>query len=171
MPSHSPGVVRLADRIADALYRQIENDEPERIDVVFTDWRPGEGASIVRHRLLPLDAQALARAAAAGPAEPRSPTATSPMANLPPARLLAELTEDYVFARLCNAALHAFAAENEARIQAMASAHRQVERQLAELEARQRRVRQEAITAEIIELAAGETASRQNHHPTRRNDP
>jgi F-type H+-transporting ATPase subunit gamma len=36
-----------------------------------------------------------------------------------------------------------------------------VERQLASLQARQRAVRQEEITEEVIELAAGETASRQ----------
>jgi F-type H+-transporting ATPase subunit gamma len=63
-------------------------------------------------------------------------------------------------AQICNAALHAFAAENEARMQAMASAREQIERQLAALRSTQRRVRQEEITAEIIELAAGETASR-----------
>jgi len=72
--------------------------------------------------------------------------------------LLAGLTEDYLHAQLCHAALHAFAAENEARVQAMASAHRQVERQSDALLALQRRVRQEEITVEIVELAAGEAA-------------
>jgi len=43
----------------------------------------------------------------------------------------------------------------------MAAARQQVERTLAELQARQRLVRQEEITAEVIELAAGETASQQ----------
>ena len=71
-----------------------------------------------------------------------------------------ELTADYLHAQLCNAALHAFAAENEARMEAMAAAHNQIERQLSSLRATQRLVRQEEITAEIIELAAGETASR-----------
>ena len=36
----------------------------------------------------------------------------------------------------------------------------QIDRQLTSLQAIQRQVRQEAITEEIIELAAGETASR-----------
>ena len=45
-------------------------------------------------------------------------------------------------------------------MEAMASAHQQVERQLSSLQSTQRVVRQEEITAEIIELAAGETASR-----------
>ncbi len=45
-------------------------------------------------------------------------------------------------------------------MEAMASAHSQIDLQLSELQATQRTVRQEEITAEIIELAAGETASR-----------
>ena len=45
-------------------------------------------------------------------------------------------------------------------MEAMAAAHNQIERQLSTLQATQRHVRQEEITAEIIELAAGETASR-----------
>lgn len=49
-------------------------------------------------------------------------------------------------------------------MEAMAAARGQIEHQLAELQATQRHLRQEEITAEIIELAAGETASRTNHH-------
>jgi F-type H+-transporting ATPase subunit gamma len=45
-------------------------------------------------------------------------------------------------------------------MEAMAAARSQIERQLSSLQATQRMVRQEEITAEIIELAAGETASR-----------
>jgi F-type H+-transporting ATPase subunit gamma len=62
-------------------------------------------------------------------------------------------------AQLCRAGLHAFEAENQARMEAMAAARKQVERQLSRLQARQRLVRQEEITAEVVELAAGETAS------------
>ena len=51
-------------------------------------------------------------------------------------------------------------------MEAMAAARNQIERQLSALQATQRQVRQEEITAEIIELAAGETASRSRPHPT-----
>ena len=81
------------------------------------------------------------------------------MLNLAPAALLRDLAADYVYAQLCKAALHAFAAENEARMEAMAAARSGIERQLSSLQAKQRQVRQEEITAEIIELAAGVTAS------------
>ncbi|MGE0311728.1 MAG: F0F1 ATP synthase subunit gamma [Lautropia sp.] len=158
MPSHSNGIVRLADRVADALYRLLGSDDPERIDVAFTVLPAGAAPVVERQHLYPLDLDALERRTAS---LRREGAGGAPLTTLAPSRLLAALTEDYVFARLCHAALHAFAAENEARMQTMAAAHRQIERRLAALEARQRRVRQDAITEEIVELAAGEAASRQ----------
>ena len=47
-----------------------------------------------------------------------------------------------------------------ARMEAMASARTQIERQLSRLQASQKLVRQEEITEEIIELAAGAAAAR-----------
>ena len=157
MPSHSPGIPKLADRIAEALYARIATGEINRLDAVFSRWRPSCGVRIERRQLFPLDMSAFARPEGADPA----------LLNLPPEGLLVDLTADYVHAQLCNAALHAFAAENEARMEAMAMARRQIERQLSDLQATQRLVRQEEITAEIIELAAGERASRP-HSPDRR---
>ena len=149
MPAHAPGLPKLADRIATALYAHIAAGGIGRLDAVFSHIRPGQGVKIERRRLFPLDLAAFPQDVAAG----------APMVNLPPAALLDELTADYVHALLCNAALHSFAAESEARMEAMAAAHTQVERQLSSLRAMQRQVRQEEITAEIIELAAGEAAS------------
>ena len=150
MPSHSLGVPKLADHIAEALYARISMGEIDRLDAVFSQWQPGHGIHVERNRLFPFDMSAF----------PRSTDANAPLLNLACETLLSELTADYMHAQLCNAALHAFAAENEARMEAMAAAHKQIERQLSSLQATQRLVRQEEITAEIIELAAGETASR-----------
>lgn len=150
MPSQSRGVARLADRIAGAIYARIGAGGIDRLDAVFSEWRPTEGLRVLRRRLFPFDLGALARPVPGGP----------PLRNLPPDELLRDLTADYMHAQLCDAALHAFAAENEARVAAMASARKEIDRQLAALRAAQRQVRQEDITDEIIELAAGETASR-----------
>ncbi|SDS51598.1 F0F1 ATP synthase subunit gamma [Bradyrhizobium canariense] len=149
MPSHSLGVPKLADRIAAALYARIGTGEIDRLDAVFSRWQPGDGMHIERRRLFPLDMTSF----------PRPANTDTPLVNLPSEQLLSGLTADYLHAQLCSAALHAFAAENEARMAAMASARHQIERQLSTLQATQRLVRQEEITAEIIELAAGETAS------------
>jgi F-type H+-transporting ATPase subunit gamma len=150
MPSHSPGIPKFADRIADALYARIARGEIDRLDAVFSQWRPGYGTHVERRCLFPLDRTVF----------PRLSDAEPPLLNLAPKSLLRALTSDYMHAQLSNAALHAFAAENEARMEAMAAARSQIERQLSALQATQRLVRQEEITAEIIELAAGATVSR-----------
>ncbi len=155
MPSQSIGAPKLADQIAEALYPRIANGEVEALDVVFTRWRPGEGPVVERRRLFPLDIDAFRRPAGVN----------APLLDLSPATLLSALTADYLHAQLCDAALHAFAAENEARMEAMAAARRQIDRQLAELQATERQVRQEEITSEILELAAGEAASQ--HGPAK----
>ena len=155
MPSHSLGLPKLADQISEALYTRIATGEIDRLGAVFSQWRPGRGIQINRCRLFPLDLSDF----------PHSESVDAPLLNLASETLLIELTADYVHAQLCNTALHAFAAENEARMEAMTLARSQIERQLSSLQATQRIVRQEEITAEIIELAAGETASRSDRSP------
>ncbi|CAN5678669.1 FoF1 ATP synthase subunit gamma [soil metagenome] len=150
MPSHSPGIPKLADQIADALYRRVAAGGIYQLDAVFVEWRPGTGLQVERRRLFPFEPAAF----------PPLKDNNRPIVNLTPAALLTALSADYLHAQLCKAALHAFAAENEARMEAMAAARSHIERQLATLQASQRLVRQAEITAEIIELAAGETASR-----------
>ena len=150
MPSHSPGIPKLADRIAQALYKRIVEGAIDRPDVVFSRWKSGHGIRVERRRLFPFDLAAF----------PHPKANDAPLLNLAPAALLRDLTADYMHAQLCKAALHAFAAENEARMEAMAAARSGIARQLSSLQAKQRQVRQEEITAEIIELAAGVTASR-----------
>jgi F-type H+-transporting ATPase subunit gamma len=54
--------------------------------------------------------------------------------------------------------MHAFEAENEARMLAMTSAKTNIETKLAGLSQRERQLRQEEITTEIVELAAGTKA-------------
>jgi F-type H+-transporting ATPase subunit gamma len=150
LPAHSLGIPKLADQILEALYTRIATGEIDRLDAVFSRWQPGRGGQIERRRLFPLDLTAF----------PPSTEANRPLVNLPAEALLTNLTADYMHAQLCKAALHAFAAENEARMEAMAAARAQIDRRLTDLQATQSRVRQEEITIEIIELAAGETASR-----------
>ena len=157
IPSHTPGIPKLADTIAGALYARLAAGGIGRLEAIFCRWEPGRGIQTTRRVLFPLHPAAF----------PTMNKTTAPLLNLPPATLLQALTADYLHAELCRAALHAFAAENEARMEAMAAAHTQTKRELASLQATQRRVRQEEITAEIIELAAGEAASRERESAPR----
>ena len=149
-PAHAPGIPKLADQIVTALYARIATGEIDRLDVVYCQWRPGQAMHVERKPLFPFDAAAF----------PAPKDTNTPLLYLPPATLLSALTADYLHALLCEAALGGFAAENEARMEAMAAARTQIDRQLAALQATERQVRQEQITAEIIELASGEAASR-----------
>jgi F-type H+-transporting ATPase subunit gamma len=150
MPAQPQGVARLADRLLAAVEAPIAAGEVDRVVVIHSLWRPGEGVQVVRRRLFPFDFKAFALPA----------HAAAPLMNLPPETLIRDLAFDFLHAQLCDAALNAFAAENEARVETMAAARREIDRQLDELRATQRLVRQDEITAEIVELAAGETASR-----------
>ena len=143
-PAASAGVPGLAGRIAQALYEGIANTGIGAVEALYCRWLPAAGLQLQRRRLLPLDPADFPAAA------PHNP----PLLTLPPAALLEGLTADHVHAVLCQAALHSFVAENEARMATMAAAHLHIEAQLQGLEQTRRVVRQEEITAEIIELAA-----------------
>jgi len=144
MISHVDETPLLADRIADALYERLGAGEAARVTLIHGAPASGGGARLVGRPLVPLD---LARI-------PVSRALVAPLMTLPPRRLMAELAQEYVFAQLCEAVALSFAAENEARMLTMISARGNVRKTLDELTARYRRLRQEEITAEIIELAA-----------------
>lgn len=143
LPSHTLGIPKLADRITTAIYDAVAEGRIDELNVLFTGWISGRPA-LVRQRLFPIDLSDLPSA-----------TAERPLTHLPEDTLIASLGQDYFNAQVCKAALHAFAAENEARMEAMSSAGNQIARELETFQATLRRVRQEAITAEIIELGTG----------------
>lgn len=146
LPSHTSGIPKLADQITMAIYHAVGAGQIECLDVMFTMWDANRPV-LVRQRLFPIDMADLPPAAA-----------QPPLMQMPGDALIASLGQDYFNALVCKAALHAFAAENEARMAAMSSAGSQIARELETFEATLRRVRQESITAEIIELGTGAAA-------------
>jgi F-type H+-transporting ATPase subunit gamma len=140
MPSHSPGIVKFAEEIMQALFARIATGQIDALDAVFTVWQAG-APTVKRRRLFPVDLP------------PAAALSTRPLINLPAPQLIEKLSADYLHTQISNVALHAFAAENEARMAAMAAARSQIERELETFQALERRVRQEAITSEIIELS------------------
>ena len=111
MATHVDAIPALANRIADALYGMSPQPRFQRSIWLFPALRSTRH-QIDRHSLLPLDLGRFAR-----PTEEQPPLTT-----LSSEILLERLTAEYVYAQLCEAAMHAFAAENEARMMAMASA-------------------------------------------------
>ena len=145
MVAHAEEVPLLASRITDALYSGLEKDQVTRVTVIHTIPAPSAAIEVVERTLLPFD---FARFKVA-------PRSIPPIITLPPEQLLAELAQEYVYAELCEAVMLSFAAENEARMTAMIAARNNVARKLDELVASFRRLRQEEITSEIVELSAG----------------
>ncbi|MEK0083944.1 F0F1 ATP synthase subunit gamma [Benzoatithermus flavus] len=150
MATQAGRIAHVADRLAEALYARVAAGRIVRADLVHA--RPGTGGAVevVRRPLLPLDLRAFAVPAGHLP----------PLITLPPATLLARLATEYVFATLCAAAAESFAAENAARLETTAAAKGHVDETLARLAAEQQRLRQEEITSDIVELAAGAEALR-----------
>jgi len=146
MVSHVDQVATLGGRIVDALYQRLEAGRVGRVTVVHAALAPSLTTEVLSKTVIPFDFDRF----------PLAAKAVAPLLTLPPSVLLARLAEEYVFAELCEAVMQSFAAENEARLRVMMSAHTNVENRLDALTARARVVRQEEITNEIIELA-GET--------------
>lgn len=72
---------------------------------------------------------------------------------------MARLAEEYVFAQFAHAAVEGYAAENTARLSVMVTARENIDEKLDELRGIERRLRQEEITLEVLELAGGSFAS------------
>ena len=150
MASRPDGVPELANRIAEELYRSIADHAIGRVTLMYPVWSEKSGLSVARRRILPYDYSQFRI----------KPTSLPPLRTLPAAVLLAELVEEHVFAQICEAAMSAFAAENEARLAVMSAAKNNIEHLHARLEDLKRQVRQEEITAEVVELALDTAAAR-----------
>lgn len=144
MAAHADAVPEVAGRIVSALYAHLGDGTVSRVTLVHGAPQAAGGADIVTTSLLPFD---FARFAAA-------PRPFPPRVTLP-ARLLQErLAEEYVYTQLCEAVVLSFAAENEARMRAMIAARRNIDDTAQALTQTFQRLRQEQITAEIVELSS-----------------
>jgi F-type H+-transporting ATPase subunit gamma len=150
MPTRVDGIPSFANQLADVLYGYLAQGAITAADILFSRSAPGGGIRIDRHSLLPIDFERFARRI----------DGQRPLTTLGPDVLLERLAAEYVYGQLCQAAMHAFVAENEARMVAMMAAKTNTETKLAALVQRERQLRQDEITTEIIELAAGAEASR-----------
>jgi F-type H+-transporting ATPase subunit gamma len=150
MVGHADAIPRFANRLADDLYDYIARGEVAEVDILYTRSASTGGTEIERHSLLPIDFERFGR----------PPRQEAPLISLPSDTLLDRLAEEYVYAQLCEAALHAYAAENEARMIAMLEARTNIETKLTALSNRERQLRQEEITMEVVELAAGAEAAK-----------
>ena len=154
MTTRIDGIANFANRLANALYGYLAKRAIARVDLLFSRSISGS-IRIDRHSLLPIDFTRFAQQ------EGKQP----PVVELAPGVLLERLAAEYVYGQLCEAAMHAFVAENDARMTAMVAAKNNTEAKLATLQQREQQLRQEKITTEIVELAAGAEALRDSPQP------
>ena len=153
MANQVGNVTDVAERVVAELYARIAKGEIVQVDVFFSRADPSHTLLVKHVRLLPVERETFRI-----PAMP-----ILPLTTIKPEILLACLIQEYIFAKLCEAAMHSLAAENEARMQSMSAATDNIDRTLRDLTQRENAVRQEEVTAEIVELAAGVEARNGNH--------
>jgi F-type H+-transporting ATPase subunit gamma len=150
MASHPDAAGIVAAAIADRLYADVLRGEIAAADMVFPMPGTNGTVTVMRRALLPFDFTRF-----------RSPAAAQmPRTGLPPRELLERLAAEHVYAQLSEAAMLVLAGENQARMMTLAAAKENIAAMLDDLQLQQAGLRQEAITAELVELAAGSDAAR-----------
>lgn len=150
MATHSDGVTGVARRVTSELYRMFVEQAITSIEVIFTREVSGHHTTLHREKLLPLKASVAEENRAM----------MLPIVNMNPRRLLDELAAEYLFALVEAAAMESFASENAARFRTMEGAHENISNKTTELSRLARRMRQEAVTTEILDLIGGFEAMR-----------
>jgi F-type H+-transporting ATPase subunit gamma len=148
MASHIGGVGAAARRVAAELYRMFIAQIITSAEMLYMRESTNDTTSLAKVTLLPFEAPAVAA----------HQTTAPPLVNMPPRRLRDELAAEYMFAMLEAATMESFTSENAARFRTMQAAHENIDRKSAELNRLARRLRQEAVTAEILELISGAEA-------------
>jgi F-type H+-transporting ATPase subunit gamma len=142
MTTHVAGVPMLARQIAQQV------GAAARVRLVAAQRQAGTAGVQGRARqVLPVQLPT----ASAGPAPP-------PLHQLEPRDLLAALAGEYLFAEISRALLEALIEENEIRLGVLTAADKNISDKLDELRRKERTLRQETITTELLDVVVGAEA-------------
>ncbi|KYF74491.1 hypothetical protein BE11_31445 [Sorangium cellulosum] len=145
LPSTVSGVGPAADRLTQDLFGAIAGGAIARVDLVFARRAGVLGWGTRALRLFPPERGPEVEAA---PGEP-------PLRTLPAPALVARIIEEHCLAQVVWALGEASACEHAARLAAMEASQHSLRDELDALSRAERTARQEAITSEILEIAAG----------------
>lgn len=152
-----PGAAVGLSGLVDEILLAVEAWEARGVTRVFLfhNRRTSDGtASPHLASLLPVDLGHFQRLAAR-----RWPSRTRPTFTMDADRLLAALVRHHLFVTIFRAGAESLASEHTTRLAAMQAAERNIEERLEALVAESRRVRQDAITEELLDLVSGFEAS------------
>jgi len=147
MATHVGAITTTARYISEQLYRRFSRGELGGVAIARAEYSGGTRSKVTYEAVLP----------AAPPAATEN--GLPPLLNLPPAGLLEQMLEEYLFAALAHAAMESFASENAARLATMHAARLNVDEKLDQLAATARAVRQDEITAELLDISTGAEAA------------
>lgn len=142
MATYVGGVLAVTRRIADFMRTAV------KARIVYGAYRPGGNFEIEGKDILPLDPTILVR----------SSERNAPLHHLPPAVLVQRLASEYLFAEITRAVMQSLASENGARLRVMEAADHNIGDKLETLRRTERALRQEAITAELLDVITGAEA-------------
>ncbi|HYY94561.1 MAG TPA: ATP synthase F1 subunit gamma [Pyrinomonadaceae bacterium] len=138
----------------DVLRRFIEDEELDKVFVIFNEFRSVISQRVVVEQLLPVS-----RAAEAEPAEAGRPqTFVEYIYEQPPEEIFSRLLPRLVETQIYRALLESVASEQGARMTAMESASKNAGELIQSLTLNMNRIRQASITREIIEIVSGAAA-------------
>jgi len=156
-PSGIGGITLLVQDLLPILDQWRTADEIDRI-LIFHN-RPISGAFYEQAmvRLLPLDLDWLHRLET----EPW-PSRSLPTFTMSWPRLFSALIQHYLFVTLYRACAESLASEDASRLASMQNAERNIQERLDDLTAHYHHVRQDAITAELLDIVSGYEAVNNN---------
>jgi F-type H+-transporting ATPase subunit gamma len=89
---------------------------------------------------------------------PGTRSSSPPLSQLKPRELLTELAGEYLLAEINRALIESLAAENQIRLGVLTAANKNIADKLEELHRKERSLRQETITTELLDVVVGAEA-------------
>jgi F-type H+-transporting ATPase subunit gamma len=147
-----------AEEIAKAVIAAYEAEEIDAVYIVFNEFKSVLSQNLTLQKLLPIEPEEAAGTVGAGHEdahEKLQEPAVEYLYEQPPAELFGHLLPRYVQVQIFRALAESAAAEHAARMTAMDSATRNAGELIDKLTLYMNKVRQAAITKEIIEVVSG----------------
>ena len=142
MTSHVRGIPLLARQITERI------SAAQEVDVAFCRYRPESALSVVERQIIPVLHT-----------ESRRDRPNLPLHHSPPLELLRALAGEYLMAEISRALTESFVAENATRLRILTNADRNIDQKMDGLRQEARRLRQQSITAELLDIVIGAEAS------------
>ena len=147
-----------ATEVADDIMRRFTEDETiDKVFLIYNEFRTVLSQRVVVDQLLPVSRTEAEPAAAATGAQ--AETFVEYVYEQPPAEIFGRLLPRLIVTQIFRALLESIASEQGARMTAMDSASKNAGDLISSLTLNMNRIRQAAITKEIIEVVSGATAA------------